>query len=234
MSNNDGCFTLRLFLHQTFSNSNFIRLCISWNEKVVHCIRNARVFGENGCFVLTNARKPGKQLKDKLIKYYKWKEVCSECSLGNLWNGKGLVLHVDHKNGNSFDNRIENLRFLCPNCHSQTDTFAGRNVKNRDIKRKIYNCFCGKTISADAERCMACNGRINQKIEWPSNEILQEEVWKYSISEYANRLNVSDNALRRHCRNNNIKIPNMAYSRFLYLGKKEDCERIKKIILSQS
>ena len=42
------------------------------------------------------------------------------------WRGKRLVLHVDHVNGINNDNRLPNLRFLCPNCHSQTPTFGNR------------------------------------------------------------------------------------------------------------
>ena len=41
-----------------------------------------------------------------------------------------LTLQLDHINGINNDNRKENLRFLCPNCHSQTNTFAGKNLKN--------------------------------------------------------------------------------------------------------
>ena len=48
---------------------------------------------------------------------------------------KRLVLELDHINGISNDNRIGNLRLLCPNCHSQTKTYSGRNVKLRDSAR---------------------------------------------------------------------------------------------------
>jgi 5-methylcytosine-specific restriction endonuclease McrA len=62
-------------------------------------------------------------LKENLIEY-----KCSECNVIE-WNGKTLSLHLDHINGVNNDNRLENLRFLCPNCHSQTETYTGRNKK---------------------------------------------------------------------------------------------------------
>jgi hypothetical protein len=52
--------------------------------------------------------------------------VCEQCGTGDLWQGQRLVLEIDHINGYRLDNRIENLRYLCPSCHSQTGTFAGR------------------------------------------------------------------------------------------------------------
>ncbi|WP_311765334.1 HNH endonuclease [Streptomyces zingiberis] len=51
---------------------------------------------------------------------------CAECGLGDVWQGRRLVLEIDHVNGDPLDNRIGNLRYLCPSCHSQTETFARR------------------------------------------------------------------------------------------------------------
>lgn len=53
---------------------------------------------------------------------------CVICAI-NTWQGQRINLEIDHIDGNSIDSRIENLRFLCPNCHSQTDTFGFRGNK---------------------------------------------------------------------------------------------------------
>jgi hypothetical protein len=57
---------------------------------------------------------------------------CSQCGIGPKWNGVPLVLQYDHINGVNTDQRLENLRSICPNCHTQTDTFGGRNAQKVD------------------------------------------------------------------------------------------------------
>ncbi|MFF9848174.1 HNH endonuclease signature motif containing protein [Streptomyces litmocidini] len=52
--------------------------------------------------------------------------VCQACGISDIWRGKRLVLEIDHANGDRLDNRVENLRYLCPSCHSQTGTFSNR------------------------------------------------------------------------------------------------------------
>ena len=66
-------------------------------------------------------------LKKRLLKEGILNNTCISCGIEPLWNGSPLVLHLDHTNGDNSDNRIENLRILCPNCHSQTETYCGRN-----------------------------------------------------------------------------------------------------------
>lgn len=68
-------------------------------------------------------------LKIRLINEGKLEYKCSICGNTGFWNNKPLSLVLDHINGDHKDHRIENLRILCPNCHSQTDTFAGKNKK---------------------------------------------------------------------------------------------------------
>ncbi|MFF1498954.1 HNH endonuclease signature motif containing protein [Streptomyces sp. NPDC058316] len=58
-------------------------------------------------------------------------QVCGECGLGGVWQGKRLALEVDHVNGDRLDNRAENLRYLCPSCHSQTPNFSSRSRRPR-------------------------------------------------------------------------------------------------------
>jgi 5-methylcytosine-specific restriction endonuclease McrA len=66
--------------------------------------------------------------KAKLLKEGRFENRCCCCGLDS-WLGKPLSIQIDHINGKNDDWRIENLRMLCPNCHSQTPTFAGRNQK---------------------------------------------------------------------------------------------------------
>lgn len=69
--------------------------------------------------------------KRRLVKENILADECAICHMLPVWNNAPLVLRLDHINGVREDNRITNLRLLCPNCDSQTPTFCGRNMKNR-------------------------------------------------------------------------------------------------------
>ena len=70
-------------------------------------------------------------LKKRLLKKDLLKHKCYICGIGPEWNGIYLSLQLDHINGVNNDDRLCNLRILCPNCHSQTDTYARKNVKKK-------------------------------------------------------------------------------------------------------
>ena len=68
-------------------------------------------------------------IKKRLLDEGILKNECVECQNPGLHNGKPLVLHLDHVDGDNSNNELSNLRLLCPNCHSQTLTFGGRNKR---------------------------------------------------------------------------------------------------------
>lgn len=92
---------------------------------------NEEVFIENSDYARHHIKK--RCIDEKLIEY-----KCSSCGINDEWNDKRLILQLEHINGISNDNRIENLTFLCPNCHSQTKTYAAKNRKNPNRIPKQY------------------------------------------------------------------------------------------------
>ena len=60
---------------------------------------------------------------------------CSKCDLDDCWHNQKLVLQIDHIDGDPMNNERNNVRFLCPNCHSQTETFGAKNKKADMAKR---------------------------------------------------------------------------------------------------
>lgn len=81
-------------------------------------------------FALDTRRNRG-HLKQRLLRLGLKENRCERCGL-DQWHGQPLSVELHHVNGDRLDNRVENLQLLCPNCHSQTNTYGGRNGhKNR-------------------------------------------------------------------------------------------------------
>lgn len=96
----------------------------SWNKGKVHKVKNLELVLVDG--IETNTSR----LRQRLIKANFFDKICSSCNLSK-WLEKDIPLELDHINGIRTDNRIENLRLLCPNCHAQTDTYRGKNQARR-------------------------------------------------------------------------------------------------------
>ena len=94
-------------------------------------------------FFVRNSTADRGQVKRRLLRDLKWPYACRRCQnfffedrAGvPFWFGKPVTLQLEHRNGNSSDNRLENLELLCPICHSQTDTYGGRNSLAARAKR---------------------------------------------------------------------------------------------------
>lgn len=137
-------------------------------------------------------------------------DKCSICGLEPIWNNKKLILQIDHINGVNNDHRLENLRLLCPNCHSQTDTFAGHNVKKNIRPTKCT--LCHNIISRRAKLCLSCSAKTRKrKTNWPTKEELEKLIWEKPTTHIAKKYGVSDKAIAKWCKKYNIKKPPRGY-----------------------
>lgn len=132
---------------------------------------------------------------------------CAICGLEPFWNGKELVLTLDHINGHNHDDRLENLRWICPNCDRQLNTFAGRNIAR--VANKNYCIDCGAEILQSSIRCQHCasifKGLLSRTVERPDREKLKSQIRSQSFSALGREYGVSDNAIRKWC--DDYKLP---------------------------
>ena len=159
-------------------------------------------------------------LKRRLIKEGLKEYKCESC-MRTEWRDKPIALELEHIDGRRDNNRLENLRLLCPNCHAQTPTYRGKNKggnagigRQHSLKRsgaeacvgssptcRTNKCKdCDKPISNRSTRCKSCAGKHTQKtkIVWPPLKKLIREIQTTSYLQVSKRLGVSDNAVRKH------------------------------------
>lgn len=123
-------------------------------------------------------------IAEKLIPY-----ICDVCKQEPVWQKKQLVLVLDHINGIHNDNRLENLRFLCPNCNSQTSTFAGKNTKWAKKDKRLDQATKNKNLIK--------RSRKRRKVKRPPYLQLLEDVKEFGFVKTGKKYGVSDNAIRK-------------------------------------
>ena len=147
------------------------------------------------------------KLKKRLFDSKLKNKVCECCDLTE-WMGTPISLELHHMNGDSNDNRLENLQILCPNCHSMTDNYRGKNIKTikTEISAECLHCGCEYTGNSKKYCSVDCYDnwrKINNTI--PKVPELLESFKTYkSFMSVGRHYNVSDNAVRKWCNNYGI------------------------------
>jgi len=130
-------------------------------------------------------------LKYRLLKENVLEYKCGICGLAQ-WLGRHISLQLDHINGVPNDNRLKNLRLLCPNCHSQTETFGTKRRKKVKIKKTKPSTY-------------------KRKVERPTKEELLSMLWSEPTTQIAKRYGVSDKAIEKWAVSYNIDKPPRGY-----------------------
>jgi len=165
--------TLKKYLDEyKIDTSHFIKNY----EKMVNRMKDGKIKIEE--ILVENSNFSRTHLKNRLYEEGIKERMCEICGQDENWNGKRMSLILDHINGVYNDNRIENLRIVCPNCNSTLETHCGSNKMKKE--KSVHKTYIEK-----------------RKVERPSYEVLKEEVSKYGYSKIGRKYGVSDNSIRK-------------------------------------
>jgi transposase-like protein len=135
------------------------------------------------------------KLRIKLIEDGIKEHRCENCGL-DKWLENKISLELHHIDGNRFNNQLNNLQILCPNCHSITDNYSDRkNVKKSIIKTK--KCNCGNLISNNSKNYLDCKINNSKKVDRPEYNVLVKEIKDLGYVGTGEKYGVSDNSIRK-------------------------------------
>lgn len=140
-------------------------------------------------------------LKKKLISIGFFDHKCYECN-NTEWNNQPIPIELHHIDGNNKNNNLSNLTILCPNCHAQTDNYAGRKNKTGKPRQKytpLISCLeCGQSTQNPKYCSYDCARLAYRKVKQrPTPEELQELLKTHSLVKIGKMFEVSDNAVRK-------------------------------------
>jgi hypothetical protein len=151
------------------------------------------------------------KLRKKLIEDKIKENKCEICNIYE-WMGQKLTLELHHKDGNRFNNKLDNLQILCPNCHSLIPNHKYvKKIKNRTkpivhkikhiISEKHKICKCGNPIEKRSTLCVKCYNLKQQKVKRPEYNVLINDINILGYTGTGKKYGVSDNAIRKWIKN---------------------------------
>lgn len=172
-------------------------------------------------YIENNLSIPSHRLKLKLFREGLKQEKCEICGISD-WQGVKIPLELHHKDCNHYNNLLDNLQILCPNCHSIQEGNSGANIKKAAVLELEDNAHlecaadmrvssnltsgtnnicidCGQIITDKAKRCKTCEGKNRQQNKPVSREELKNLIRTTSFLQIGKKFNVSDNAVRKWC-----------------------------------
>lgn len=190
--------TLRKYLKlYEISTEHFIR---NYDNMVYLNLKNKKDIED---YLVENSTCSRSNLKRRLLEEKLLHNKCSICGQDENWKGIKISLILDHINGIHNDNRLENLRIVCPNCNAGLDTFAGKNNIKKINLEKI--CKCGNSKDKKSDLCNKCNGLRTRKVERPPYKELRIDVKLNGYSAVGRKYGVSDNAIKKWLLNYNLE-----------------------------
>lgn len=160
---------------------------------------------------------------------------CEECGISDTWNGKPLNFELHHIDGDHYNNELSNLQILCPNCHSQTDSYKRRHsirkgkLKPNVLSKKTIECVCeccGKSFIADRKGRRFCSrecyNNYLKKLTYSEGIITKEALLNVldefeSFVELAKYFNISSTGIKNYLKKYDLF--EIAKERY----KKSDC-----------
>lgn len=189
------------------------------------------------------------KIRKRLIKDKIKEEKCEICGLSE-WMGEKIRFELDHKDGDHYNNKIENLQIVCPTCHSQK-TYRNKDGRKKttsvseiykrmddyDTKHqnkswehisnnsiKLFCKICGKELVKHKQKKYCsynCLREGRRKVVRPTKEILEKMVWDKPASKLSEELGVSDKTIEKWCKGYGIDKPTRGYWEKKYHGKLE-------------